>query len=59
MCVRKTSHVEFFNGQEKNLNEREGAKVLREIELSENSAGILELDNLQDIPEDDDMIIFE
>ena len=30
-----------------------------EIELSENSAGILDTDDLQDIPEDDDMIVFE
>jgi len=29
------------------------------IELSENSAGILETDDLQDITEDDDMIVFE
>jgi len=28
-------------------------------ELSENSAGILETDDLHDIPEDDDMIIFK
>ena len=27
--------------------------------LSENSAGILETDDLQDIPEDDDMVVFE
>ena len=33
----------------------------REIELpvSENSAAILETDDLQDIPEDDDMIVLE
>jgi len=29
------------------------------IELSENSAGILGTDDLQDITEDDDMIVFE
>jgi len=29
------------------------------IELSENSARILETDDLQDIPEDDDMIVFD
>jgi len=34
-------------------------KILREIELGENSAGILETDDLQDIPEDDYMIVFE
>jgi len=34
------------------------AKILRKIELSENSAWILETDELQDIPEDEDMIVF-
>jgi len=29
------------------------------MELSENSAGILETYDLQDIPEDDDVIVFE
>ena len=42
-------------------HERLGPKILREIELpeSENSGAILETDDLQDIPEDDDMIVFE
>ena len=42
-------------------HERVGPKILREIELpvSENSAAILETDELQDIPEDDDMIVLE
>jgi len=34
-------------------------KILREIELSQNSAGILQTDDLQDIVVDDDMIVFE
>jgi len=34
-------------------------KILRDIGLSETSAGILETDDLQDIPEDDDTIVFE
>ena len=42
-------------------HEAVGAKILREIELpvSGNSAAILETDDLQDIPEDDDMIVLE
>ena len=42
-------------------HERVGPKILREIEIpeSENSAAILETDDLQDIPEDDDMIVLE
>lgn len=42
-------------------HERVGPKLLREIEspVSENSAAILETDDLQDIPEDDDMIVLE
>ena len=50
MCVRKISHVKFSNGQEKNPT---GAKILQKIELSKNSAVILECDDLQNIPEDD------
>jgi len=34
-------------------------KILWEIELHQNSAGILETDDLQDIPDDDDMIVSE
>ena len=38
-----------------------GLLILREIESpeSENSGAILETADLQDIPEDDDMIVFE
>lgn len=41
------------------LDIREQEKILREIELGKNTAGILETDDLQDILEDDDMIVFE
>jgi len=34
-------------------------KILQEIELSGNFTGILETNDLQDIAEDDDMIVFE
>ena len=42
-------------------HERAAPKILREIELpeSENSGAILETDDLQDIPEDGDMIVLE
>ena len=48
--------MEFSNGRK---FEKVGAKILQKIELSENSAGILEPDDLQDIPEDDHIIVFE
>ena len=42
-------------------HERIGPKILRENELpvSKNSAAILETDDLQDTPEDDDMIVLD
>ena len=50
MCERKTSHVEFSNGQEKNSTRESRSENSAEIELSENSAEILKPDDLQDIP---------
>ena len=59
MCVRKTSHVNFPTGKRRTQHERVGAKNLRKIELSKNFSGISEPDDFQDIPKDDDMIVFE
>jgi len=39
-------------------HEKSGVKILQEIELSGNLVRILETDGLQDIPEDDDTIVF-
>ena len=40
-------------------HERVGAKIRQEIQLNENSVGTLEFSDVQDIPEDDNMVIFE
>ena len=40
-------------------HETEGAKLRQKIQLNRNSVEISESSDLQDIPEDDDMIIFE
>ena len=39
--------------------ERVGAKIRQEIQLNEKSTETLESNDLQDIPVDDDMVIFE
>ena len=46
-------------GKRRIRHERVVAKTLRKIQLSKIFAGIMVHDDLQDIPENDDMIIFE
>ena len=50
--------LNFPTGKRRTRHERGRAKILWKIELNKNSAGILEPDDLHDIP-DDDMIVFE
>ena len=49
----------LFNEKFIAQHEKVGTKIQQESQLTENSVGTLESSDLQDIPKDNDMVIFE